>query len=214
MKKLPTAPMVPRISFSVCVTIAPPPDAISPALGRLRCCAVAGGSVVELGLPRSRKLVSTPWLSRKLLTLMICDLMVLLSSADCRAMVLPPSTTTPANIPESSRQTSTSRKPCADLDDAAEQVGDRTEEHAEQDAGENQEQRRGKIPGEPQQRRKGDRTDAADRDRPGQIVARLNARLIGSCHAASSPIVDSPVVFRQTGSRASLRVQGLNPAFR
>ena len=33
MKKFPTAPMVPRMSFRVWLTIAPPPDAMSPALG-------------------------------------------------------------------------------------------------------------------------------------------------------------------------------------
>ena len=56
-------------------------------------------------------------------------------------------------------------------DHAAEQVGHGIERDAEQHAGEDQEQRRGEIPGEQQQRRKRDDADAADRYRPGQIVA-------------------------------------------
>ena len=56
-----------------------------------------------------------PFLSRKALTLTSCDLMVLLRTVACCAMVAPPRNTTPDSIPASARQTSVSRSECGSL---------------------------------------------------------------------------------------------------
>ncbi len=88
MKTLPTAPIVPSSSLKVWLTIAPPLEASAPAPDSpffgaapgegLESAGVASGEAAA-ALPKSKKLVSIPWLSRKDLTLASCDLMVLLS---------------------------------------------------------------------------------------------------------------------------------------
>ena len=103
-------------------------------------------------LPRSKKLVSTPFSSRKALTFTSCDLIVLLSTVACCAMVVPPRKTTPDSSAASARQTIVSRSECGSADDAAEHVGHGVERDAEQHAGKDQEQGRGEMPGEQQQR--------------------------------------------------------------
>ena len=111
----------------------------------------AGAASSEAGadrLPKSKKLVSMPFCSRKALTLTSCDLMVLLSTVACWAMVAPPRKTMPDSMPASARQTIASRSGCGSLHQAAEQVGHGVEGDAEQHAGKDQEQGRGEIPGE------------------------------------------------------------------
>jgi len=63
-------------------------------------------------------------------------------------------------------------------DEPAELAGRGIERYREQDAGKNQEERCRKKPGESQERRKEHCADAADRNRPGQIVTRLKTFLI------------------------------------
>src|SRR5437899_6950515 len=98
MKMLPTALIAPNSSLKVWLTIAPPLEASAPAPGNWLCEAGLGAGVEaaslveEAGgaLPRSKKLVSMPWFSRKDRTVVICDLMVLLSTEAWSAMVAPP----------------------------------------------------------------------------------------------------------------------------
>ena len=120
MKKLPTALTVPRISFRLWPKIAPPLEASVPALGRLWVGAGLGrGRRGVIGcddrLPKSKKLVSTPFFSRNALTLTSCDLIVLLSTVACWAMVAPPRKTTPDSIAASARHTMASRSACGSL---------------------------------------------------------------------------------------------------
>src|SRR5450755_743795 len=118
MKKLPTALTVPSSSLRVWLTIAPPLEARSPGLGRL-CVgdddpggAVAEDAALALEPPRSKKLVSMPFLSRKALALPSCDLMVLLRTVTCWAMVEPPRKATPDNKTARVTQTIASRSGC------------------------------------------------------------------------------------------------------
>src|SRR6476620_7061327 len=98
MKKLPTALTVPSSTLKVWPRIAPPLEAIVLALaGR---CGVEGGCAdasvpcdcCEVKEARSKKLVSTPYPSSSVLRLDNCDLMVLLNTVACWAMVVPPRT--------------------------------------------------------------------------------------------------------------------------
>src|SRR5438034_11794896 len=118
MKMLPTALTAQSSNLRVWLTIAPPLEASAPGLGRL-CVGVAvpadaaaEDAELALGLPRSKKLVSMPLLSRKALTLTSCDLMVLLRTVVCCAMVEPPRKTTPDNNTASVTQTTASRSGC------------------------------------------------------------------------------------------------------
>ena len=100
--------------------MAPPLEAMVLALGRL-CVGAAWPApdgirrASQLRLPKSKKLVSTPFLSRNALTLTSCDLIVLLNTVVCCAMVAPPRKTMPDSMPASTRQTMVSRSECGSL---------------------------------------------------------------------------------------------------
>ena len=190
MKKFPTALTVPRISFRLWLKMAPPLDAIVPALGSV--WGVGAGSC-RRGIIRRRRTGCRNRKSRcrcrsapgNALTLTSCDLIVLLSAVVCWAIVAPPRKTMPDSMPASARQTTVSRSECGSLHHAAEQVGHGVERDAEQHAGKNQEQRRGEMPGEQQQGGEQHDADAADRYRPRQIVAGLKAIVSRTCHVDS-----------------------------
>ena len=159
MKKLPTALTVPSSSFRVWLTIAPPLEAIAPALGKImrspprRACAGVDDRRWRCADCRDRNSwCRCRFCSRKALTLTSCDLIVSLSTVACWAMVEPPRKTTPDNRPASTRQTIVSRSACGSLTTRPSRFGHGVERDAEQHAGEDQEQRRGEIPGEQQQR--------------------------------------------------------------
>jgi hypothetical protein len=111
MKKLPTALAVPRINFRLWLKMAPPLAAIVPALGS--ACGVGGAAAASSDgddtVPKSKKLVSMPFRSRKPLTLTSCDLSVLLSAVVCWAIVVPPRKTMPDSMPATTRHTAVSR---------------------------------------------------------------------------------------------------------
>ena len=113
MKKFPTALAVPRISFRLWLKMAPPLAAIVPALGSAwgvgGAAAGAASSDGDDTVPKSKKLVSTPFLSRKPLTLTSCVLSVLLSAVVCWAIVVPPRKMMPDSMPATTRHTTVSR---------------------------------------------------------------------------------------------------------
>ena len=86
------------------------------------------------------------------------------------------------------------------LHHAAEQVGHGVEGDAEQHAGKDQEQRRGESPGEQQQGCEQHDADAADRDRPRQIVAGLKPIVSRICHVDSFPQNIRRPLFRQNAA--------------
>ena len=115
MKKFPTALAVPRISFRLWLKMAPPLAAIVPALGSEWGVALGAGAASSDGddrVPKSKKLVSMPFRSRKPLTLTSCDLSVLLNAVVCWAIVVPPRKTMPDSMPATTRQTTVSRSAC------------------------------------------------------------------------------------------------------
>src|SRR5437870_2155439 len=116
MKKFPTALAVPRISFRLWLKMAPPLAAIVPALGSACGVGVAAAGAASSGcddrVPKSKKLVSMPFLSRNPLTLTSCDLSVLLNAVVCWAIVVPPRKTMPDSMPATTKQTTVSRSAC------------------------------------------------------------------------------------------------------
>ena len=146
-------------------------------------------------LPKSKKLVSMPFLSRKALTLTSCDLIVSLNTVVCCAMVAPPRKTMPDSMPASTRQTMVSRSECGSLTTrpsilvmALRATPSSTPAKIRNSVAANA-QVNSKQGGEQHD------ADAADRYRPRQIVAGLKAIVSRTCH------VDS---FSQNIARASL----------
>ncbi len=70
---------------------------------------------VVVRFPKSKRPVSIPFFSRNALTLTSCDLIVLVNTVVCCAMVAPPRKTTPDSMPASTRQTTASRSECGSL---------------------------------------------------------------------------------------------------
>jgi hypothetical protein len=172
MKKFPTALAVPRISFRLWLKIAPPLAAIAPALGSVwgvgAAAAGAASSDGEDRLPKSKKPVSMPFLSRETLD---ADELRFERVAQRRRLLGDRGAAEKEDARQHARdhqadqgQPQRMRQP----HHAPEQVAHGVEGDAEQDAGKYQEQRRGEVPGKGEQGGEQHNTDAADRDRPRQ----------------------------------------------
>ncbi len=143
---------------------------------RGRCGAGAGcigaDEAAEVALPRSKKLVSMPWLSRKVLTLRDLRLDGLAEQPrPARRWWRRRDRQRPPAPRPARRRRSPSRTGCGRCTRRPSALVSALRRDAQQHAGEDQQQGGGKIPGEDQQRREQHDADAADRDGPGQIVA-------------------------------------------
>ena len=207
MKKFPTALTVPRISFRLWLKIAPPLEAMRAGAGKImgrRGLGAAGAAIIRRRgdrLPKSKKLVSMPFCSRKALTLTSCDLMRVAQHrrllGDGGAAEEDDARQHAREHQADDRQPQRMRQP----DDAPEQVAHGVEGDAEQHAGKNQKQGRGEMPGEQQQGGEQHDADAADRYRPRQIVAGLKAIVSRTCHVDSfSQTLLAPPLFRQNAA--------------
>ena len=209
MKKLPTALTVPSSSFRVWLTIAPPLEASAPALGRLRVGRRAGrcrrrrirrlrGGIAEVEIAGVDAVLLEEGFDVDELRLdRVAQHGGLLR--DGGAAEKDHARQQAGEHQADDRQPQRMRQP----DDAAEQFGHGVERDAEQHAGEDQEQRRGEIPGEQQQRGEQHDADAADRDRPGQIVAGLQPIVSRNCHVDSSLLRSCAHSFAKRGPGSS-----------
>src|SRR5579872_2102151 len=85
--------------------------------------------------------------------------------------------------------------------DAAEQVGEGVERHAEQHAGKDQKQRRSERPGKKHEACEGDGGDAANREGPGEVASRLKTIIRWLRHDSRFSLSSS--LFRQKCPRSS-----------
>ena len=196
--------------------MAPPLEAIVPALGRLVRSARRWALPAPMHpsgddrLPKSKKLVSMPFLSRNALTLTSCDLIVLLSTVVCCAMVAPPRKTTPDSMPASTRQTMVSRSECGSLTTRPSRLVMALSATPSSMPAKIRNSVAAKCQVNSNSAANSDDADAADRYRPRQIVAGLKAIVSRTCHVDSFsqnivPASLSPKRGRdQAGERAGL----------
>ena len=170
--------------------MAPPLDAMVLALGRL--CGVAGTAGADasegaLRLPKSKKLVSTPFLSRKALRSTNCDLIVSLSTLVCCAMVAPPRKRMPDSMPASTRPTTVSRSECGSLTTRPSILAIAVRATPSSTPAKIRNRVAAKYQVNSKQRREQHDADAADRYRPRQIVAGQKTIVSRTCHVDSFP---------------------------
>src|ERR1700722_15607098 len=180
IKKFPTALTVPSRSFKVWLTIAPPLEAIVPALGRL-CVAAPGVAEIEIA-------GVDPVLLEEGLD---ADQLRFDRIAQHGCLLCDGSAAEEDHARQQAREHQTDdRQPqrMSQPDDATEQLGHGIERDTEQHSGKDQKQRRGEIPGEQHQRCKQHGSDTANRYRPSQIVAGFRTIVSRKCHADSSPV--------------------------